>query len=69
MFFKNNYKTGITNSFSGSMAASRSRRANAGCRMKEVMEKGDNDPFYASLYGGFYDDEDDKVGNHHPSLS
>ena len=29
--------------------------------MKEVMEKGDEDPFFASLYGGFYDEENDKV--------
>ena len=42
------------------MAASRSKRANAGCRMKEVMEKAD-DPFYNNLYGGFYDEEDDAV--------
>ena len=43
------------------MAASRSRRANAGCRMKEVMEKNEIDPFYAGLYGGFYDEENDAV--------
>ena len=29
--------------------------------MKEVMEKGEDDPFFASLYGGFYDEADDKV--------
>ena len=43
------------------MAASRSKRSNAGCRMKEVMEKADADPFYDNLYGGFYDEENDAV--------
>lgn len=27
--------------------------------MKEVMEKEETDPFYSSLYGGFYDEEND----------
>ena len=25
------------------------------------MEKGEDDPFFASIYGGFYDEADDKV--------
>ena len=29
--------------------------------MKEVMEKNEIDPFYAGLYGGFYDEENDAV--------
>ena len=29
--------------------------------MKEVMEKDEVDPFYAGLYGGFYDEENDAV--------
>ena len=29
--------------------------------MKEVMEKEETDPFYSSLYGGFYDEENDAV--------
>ena len=64
LFSNHKWKFSTNPTFVYSMAASRSRRANAGCRMKEVMEKNEIDPFYAGLYGGFYDEENDAVSLH-----
>lgn len=41
------------------MAAERSRRSNAGSRIAKLLNNEEEDSFYRSLYGGFYDEEGD----------
>lgn len=42
-----------------SLARVRERRANAGARMAQMLEQ-EEDDFYKSTYGGFFDEDDDK---------
>ena len=41
------------------MAASRSRRENAGAKMDSLLNKEEEDEFYTSKYGGFTEEDDD----------
>lgn len=42
------------------MAANRSRRANAGNRISNLLDNLEEDEFYKTSYGGFEDEEEDK---------
>ena len=42
------------------MAASRSRRANAGNKMSALLDTEEVDEFYATTYGGFSEEAEDK---------
>jgi vacuolar protein sorting-associated protein 72 len=42
-----------------SLARFRDRRANAGARMAQMLEQ-EEDDFYKSTYGGFFDEDDDR---------
>lgn len=42
------------------LAKTRERRSNAGSRMAQMLDK-EEDDFYKSTYGGFFEEEDDQV--------
>lgn len=42
------------------MAASRSRRNNAGNKIAHLLNEEEEDDFYKTSYGGFQEDEEDK---------
>ena len=42
------------------MAASRSRRANAGNKMASLLDSEEVDEFYSTTYGGFNEEAEDK---------
>lgn len=42
------------------MAASRSRRHNAGNKIAKLLDEEEEDDFYKTSYGGFQDEEEDK---------
>ena len=42
------------------MAASRSRRANAGNKMATLLDSEEVDEFYSTTYGGFNEEAEDK---------
>jgi vacuolar protein sorting-associated protein 72 len=42
-----------------SLATSRSRRANAGAKMAQLLDKEEEDDFYKNAYGGFTEENDD----------
>ena len=50
--------------FSQRMAASRSRRDNAGAKMSGLLDKEEEDDFYKTTYGGFEDVGDDRDFNY-----
>lgn len=43
-----------------SLASGRERRANAGNRMSQLLDKHEEDEFYKTTYGGFSEDEEDE---------
>lgn len=43
------------------MAATRDKRSNAGSKMSTLLEAEEEDDFYKTTYGGFNEEEDDKV--------
>ncbi|OWF36321.1 vacuolar protein sorting-associated protein 72 homolog [Mizuhopecten yessoensis] len=51
------------------MAATRERRATAGNKMGRMLDAEEEDDFYKTTYGGFNEEEDDKVYNSEDSES
>ena len=51
------------------MAASRSRRSNAGNKMASLLDSEEVDEFYATTYGGFDEEAEDKEYTAEPTES
>lgn len=51
------------------MAATRDKRANAGNKMSRMLDAEDEDDFYKTTYGGFNEEEGDKIYNSEDSES